>query len=57
MKIEETEKPEETVPETKPEPEKDDVPKTGVESYLSLSILSIIISATGIMYIRKKNLK
>ena len=57
VKIEETEKPEETVPETKPEPEKDDVPKTGVESYLSLSILSIIISATGIMYIRKKNLK
>ena len=46
---------EETVPETKPEEEKDDVPKTGVESYLSLAILSIIISTVGIIYIRKKN--
>lgn len=37
-----------------PELEKDDVPKTGVESYLSLAIISIIISTTGIIYIRKK---
>ena len=46
---------EEILPETKPEPEKDDVPKTGVESYLSLAILSTIISTVGIIYIRKKN--
>ena len=39
------------------EPEKDDVPKTGVESYLSLSILSIIVSIAGIMYIRKNSKK
>lgn len=51
------EKIEETVPETNPEQEKDDVPKTGVENYFSLAILSIIISTAGIIYIRKKNLK
>lgn len=38
------------------ESEKDDVPKTGVESYLSLAIFSILISTAGIVYISKNKL-
>ena len=37
------------------EQDKDDVPKTGVESYLNLAIFSIIISIAGIIYMRKNN--
>ena len=39
------------------EEEKDDVPKTGVESYLGLAIFSILLSTIGIVYINKKNEK
>lgn len=36
------------------EEEKDEVPKTGVESYLGIAILTIIASTVGIVYTRKK---
>lgn len=39
------------------EEEKDDVPKTGVESYLGLAILTIIASTAGIVYMKKKESK
>jgi hypothetical protein len=39
------------------EEEKDDVPKTGVESYLGLAILTIIASTAGIVYMKKKEEK
>lgn len=45
-----------TEPETPEvnEEEKDDVPKTGVESYLGLAILTIIASTAGIVYMKKE---
>lgn len=48
-----------TEPETPEvnEEEKDDVPKTGVESYLGLAILTIIASTAGIVYMKKKESK
>ena len=48
-----------TEPETPEvnEEEKDDVPKTGVESYLGLAILTIIASTAGIVYMKKKETK
>lgn len=55
IKIEEPEKPEPT-PE-KNEEEKDDVPKTGVQSYLGIAILTIIVSAAGIVYMKRKERK
>ena len=39
------------------EEEKDDVPKTGVDSYLGLAILTIIASTAGIVYMKKKESK
>ena len=39
------------------EEEKDDVPKTGVESYLGIAILTIIASTIGIAYIKRKEAK
>ena len=39
------------------EEEKDDVPKTGVESYLGLAILTIIASTAGIAYMKKRETK
>ena len=48
-----------TEPETPEvnEEEKDDVPKTGVESYLGLAILTIIASTAGIVYMKSKETK
>ena len=43
---------EEVVEEIKPE--KDDVPKTGIESYIGLAVGTIILSTIGIIYFRKK---
>lgn len=39
------------------EEEKDDVPKTGVESYLGLAILTIIASTAGIVYMKRREEK
>lgn len=52
-------KEEPTEPETPEvnEEEKDDVPKTGVESYLGLAILTIIASTAGIVYMKKRETK
>lgn len=47
VKTEVPEKPDESTPE------KDDVPKTGVESYLGVAVLAIIASVTGIYFVRK----
>ena len=47
-------------PETTPdvnEDEKDDVPKTGVQSYLGIAILTAIASTAGIVYMRRKETK
>ena len=45
-----------TVPETKPETEeKDETPKTGVENYLGLAILVIVLSSTVMISMKKKN--
>ena len=48
-----------TEPETPEvnEEEKDDVPKTGVDSYLGLAILTIIASTAGIVYMKSKETK
>ena len=48
-----------TEPETPEvnEEEKDDVPKTEVDSYLGLAILTIIASTAGIVYMKKKESK
>ena len=50
--------------ESKPEPEsntnninedsKDEVPKTGVESYLGIAVIAILTSTIGIIYLKKK---
>ena len=43
-------------PEEKPDestPEKDDVPKTGVENYLGIAILAMVVSAGSIFLIKK----
>lgn len=46
---------EDTSPEeTNPEPEKDDVPETGVKSYISIAVFAIVMSTIGIIYIKKK---
>lgn len=50
------EKPEEK-PAEEPEestPEKDDVPKTGVDNYLGLAIIGIIGAAAGLIYMKRK---
>lgn len=47
---------EEEKPEEKPEeqvPEKDDVPKTGVENYLGVAILAMVVSVGSIFLIKK----
>ena len=45
-----------TVPETKPETEeKDETPKTGVENYLGLAVLVIVLSSTVMISMKKKN--
>lgn len=49
-----TEEPE--TPEVNEE-EKDDVPKTGVQSYLGIAILTIIASTAGIAYMKRKESK
>ena len=53
-----------TLPETEPEPEteitteeKDETPKTGVENYLGISVLTIIISLAVIVTIKNKKIK
>ena len=47
-----------TVPETKPETEeKDETPKTGVENYLGLAVLVIMLSSTVMISMKKKNTK
>lgn len=57
IKIEEPTEPETPeIPEVDEE-EKDDVPKTGVESYLGIAILTIIASTIGIAYIKRKEAK
>ena len=52
------------LPETEPEPEteitteeKDETPKTGVENYLGISVLTIIISLAVIVTIKNKKIK
>ena len=52
------------LPETEPEPEaeitteeKDETPKTGVENYLGISVLAIIISLAVIVTIKNKKIK
>ena len=46
------------VPETKPETEeKDETPKTGVENYLGLAVLVIMLSSTVMISMKKKNTK
>ena len=43
-------------PEEKPEdqaPEKDDVPKTGVDNYLGIAILAMVVSLGSIFLIKK----
>lgn len=52
---EEPEKPQEK-PE-QPAPEKDDVPKTGVESYLGVAVLAMVASISGIIYTIKKEIQ
>ena len=47
-----------TVPETKPETEeKDETPKTGVENYLGLAVLVIMLSSSVMISMKKKNTK
>lgn len=46
----------ETKPEEEPEeqvPEKDDVPKTGVENYLGIAILAMVVSVGSIFLVKK----
>ena len=48
-------KTEETKPEEiNPEPEKDDVPKTGVESYIYVALFAMTIATAGIIYMKNK---
>ena len=47
IKAEEPEKPAE------PTPDKDDVPKTGVENYLGVAVMAIVASVAGIYFVRK----
>ena len=47
IKAEEPEKPAE------PAPDKDDVPKTGVENYLGVAVMAIVASVAGIYFVRK----
>ena len=48
------EKPEETLPTPeKPESEKDDVPKTGVENYLGIAVLAMVASDSAFFYTKK----
>lgn len=49
IKAEEPEKPAEPAPE----PEKDDEPKTGVESYLGVAVMAIAVSVAGLYFVRK----
>ena len=49
IKEEEPEKPVEPAPE----PEKDDEPKTGVESYLGVAVMAIAVSVAGLYFVRK----
>lgn len=49
IKAEEPEKPVEPAPE----PEKDDEPKTGVESYLGVAVMAIAVSVAGLYFVRK----
>ena len=49
----EVEEPENTVPEE----EKDDVPKTGVQSYIGIAVLAILFATSTIAYMRKKETK
>ena len=49
-----------TVPETQPETNteiKDETPKTGVENYLGMAILTIIISSLLMIFVKKKSIK
>ena len=50
---------EETIPETKPEPDNvaDEMPETGVDSYLGLAILTLVVSTISIAYISSKKTK
>src|SRR5699024_1951018 len=54
----ETPVPEEpTQPETQPEteiPVKDETPKTGIENYTGLEVLTILLSTTTLIFMRKK---
>ena len=48
------------VPEPQPEPQpeiKDETPKTGVENYLGVAVLIVLVSSIGIVSIYKKNKK
>ena len=49
----EVEEPENTVPEE----EKDDVPKTGVQSYIGIAVLAILFATSTIAYMRRKETK
>ncbi len=49
IKAEEPEKPTQPAPE----PEKDDEPKTGVESYLGVAVMAIVASVAGLYFVRK----
>ena len=40
-----------------PEPEKDETPKTGVENYLEIAILTVILSTVAIIFTKKKEVK
>ena len=53
-KIDEPSKePEEEKPAVE-EPEKDDVPKTGVENYLGIAVIAIIGATAGLVYMKRK---
>lgn len=51
-----------TEPEPEPEPEpvpeeKDETPKTGVENYLEIAVLTLLFSVTAIVILKNKNIK
>ena len=53
-KIDETQKePEEEKPVVE-EPEKDDVPKTGVDNYLGIAVIAIIGATAGLVYMKRR---
>ena len=52
-KPEEEIKPEEPEKEPEEKPELDNVPQTGVQDYLGIAILSLLVSIAGLVYIEK----